>query len=336
VSSPLATQLLAVLERYPFEPAEARASLQPLDHLPRVRAIRERLASREGGRATVKSPKKPIPNDAELDEAAHAILLRLELRLGLLGEGAAAREDALLQRIYDAPRDDAPRAVYADWLSELGDPRGEFITLSLARRSVSRMKALLKLHKRLWLVADKLAHLRTVSFDRGFVVAGRGQLEAEGAFSTLEQLESLDDRPFALDVTAGRWLRRVAPLDWSTLARLGHSGVPLALEHVGVECFPAPTQADLDAVVAGPGLPSLARIDVVSPHTDQRREQPVFEAVLSRGRPTLRAFGVRCTEDQISDWARWFEGEPRVQELHLGLGRSWLRYPEPPLLVLER
>ena len=27
----------------------------------------------------------------------------------------------------------APRAVFADWLSERGDPRGEFITIQLAR-----------------------------------------------------------------------------------------------------------------------------------------------------------------------------------------------------------
>ena len=28
-----------------------------------------------------------------------------------------------------APDDDGPRMVYADWLMELGDPRGEFIAI---------------------------------------------------------------------------------------------------------------------------------------------------------------------------------------------------------------
>ena len=36
-------------------------------------------------------------------------------------------DDAFLQAIRDAPDDDAPRLIYADWLDERGDPRGEFI-----------------------------------------------------------------------------------------------------------------------------------------------------------------------------------------------------------------
>jgi uncharacterized protein (TIGR02996 family) len=38
-------------------------------------------------------------------------------------------EEALLAAVFAAPADDAPRLVYADWLSERADPRGEFITL---------------------------------------------------------------------------------------------------------------------------------------------------------------------------------------------------------------
>lgn len=38
-------------------------------------------------------------------------------------------EDAFLRSIAEMPEDDAPRLVYADWLEERGDPRGEFIRL---------------------------------------------------------------------------------------------------------------------------------------------------------------------------------------------------------------
>ena len=44
-----------------------------------------------------------------------------------------AGETELLAEIYAAPDDDAPRLVYADWLQERGDPRGEFIALQLER-----------------------------------------------------------------------------------------------------------------------------------------------------------------------------------------------------------
>ena len=37
--------------------------------------------------------------------------------------------EASLQAIIANPVDDAPRLIYADWLEERGDPRGEFIRL---------------------------------------------------------------------------------------------------------------------------------------------------------------------------------------------------------------
>ena len=41
-------------------------------------------------------------------------------------------EAELLAAVYAAPDDDGPRLVYADWLLERGDPRGEFIALQFA------------------------------------------------------------------------------------------------------------------------------------------------------------------------------------------------------------
>lgn len=40
--------------------------------------------------------------------------------------------EAFLQRIRAYPDDDAPRLIFADWLDERGDPRGEFIRVQLA------------------------------------------------------------------------------------------------------------------------------------------------------------------------------------------------------------
>lgn len=65
-----------------------------------------------------------------------------------------AHERALLAAIIDNPDDDAPRAVYADWLTEKGDPRGEFITLQLAARPTAKQRAradeLLDKYKKEW------------------------------------------------------------------------------------------------------------------------------------------------------------------------------------------
>jgi len=37
--------------------------------------------------------------------------------------------DSLLAAVYESRDDDAPRLVYADWLTDQGDPRGEFIQI---------------------------------------------------------------------------------------------------------------------------------------------------------------------------------------------------------------
>jgi uncharacterized protein (TIGR02996 family) len=68
---------------------------------------------------------------------------------------------AFLQNIRQQPHDDAPRLIFADWLEERGDPRGEFIRLQCLRSSftigdahklslVEQEQALLKRHRGRW------------------------------------------------------------------------------------------------------------------------------------------------------------------------------------------
>ncbi|MGV3624922.1 MAG: TIGR02996 domain-containing protein [Archangium sp.] len=62
--------------------------------------------------------------------------------------------DALFQAVVDDIDSDVPRLIYADHLTEQGDPRGEFITLQCTpektRRQQLREKALLKRHGEHW------------------------------------------------------------------------------------------------------------------------------------------------------------------------------------------
>jgi uncharacterized protein (TIGR02996 family) len=48
------------------------------------------------------------------------------------------QEEAFLRAIIDHPADDAPRLIYADWLDERGDPRGEFIRVLCALAEVPK------------------------------------------------------------------------------------------------------------------------------------------------------------------------------------------------------
>jgi carbon storage regulator CsrA len=92
-------------------------------------------------------------------------------------------EVGLLEAIRAAPADEVPRLIYADWLEEQGDPRGEFIRVQCAlaqlpqgdpRRSAraERERALGDEHGQTWR-SDLPPVLRHQPFVRGFVeVAG--------------------------------------------------------------------------------------------------------------------------------------------------------------------
>ncbi len=95
--------------------------------------------------------------------------------------------DSLYAAVWAAPDDDAPRLVLADFLSERGDPRGEFISLQLARHANTldaagkkREKELLKRHKKQWLgPIAPLIQLHNLRFERGFLVTCQLEPNAE-------------------------------------------------------------------------------------------------------------------------------------------------------------
>lgn len=112
---------------------------------------------------------------------------------------------ALWQAVYDAPDDDAPRAVLADVLQERGDPRGELIALQLqehrgdASAEVSaRAARLVEQWGEQWLgalcaiteyAALERGCLHQITFKNSARLKNRDELLADPAFSTVEQID---------------------------------------------------------------------------------------------------------------------------------------------------
>lgn len=145
----------------------------------------------------------------EPDAAEKALEDELVRRLEPLG-AAAATAEGFLAAIYANPADDTPRLVYADWLLERNDPRGELITLQFRRRDgqsspaeLAREQALLKRHGRAWLgaLAPVISFGKGYSrstFERGFlsvadIILSVGKklepLWTNPAWATVERLE---------------------------------------------------------------------------------------------------------------------------------------------------
>jgi uncharacterized protein (TIGR02996 family) len=122
-------------------------------------------------------PPPPSP-DAREREILDAIGVGLRIEHERTGRKTA--ED-FLREIWSAPLEDAPRAVFADWLLERGDARGELIVLQLRRAGgsvdaagIKRERALLADRARAWMgPLEPAVHSTAFRFERGFLAACR-------------------------------------------------------------------------------------------------------------------------------------------------------------------
>lgn len=146
----------------------------------------------------------------------------------------------LLEAIRQHPEDDGARAVYADYLTEKSDPRGELITLQLARGSTpptpeqeKREMALLRKNARRWL--GELNHILGsmlgltvrpwqgwgMCFARGFLTATRisgskpkiKALTNHPDLATVEHIQFADDHVPFLNAESLRSLRSLSTED---------------------------------------------------------------------------------------------------------------------------
>jgi uncharacterized protein (TIGR02996 family) len=64
-------------------------------------------------------------------------------------------EAAFLRAIANAPEDDAPRLIYADWLEERGDPRAEYVRLELELHHIDERDSVRRLELELRHIDDR-------------------------------------------------------------------------------------------------------------------------------------------------------------------------------------
>lgn len=97
--------------------------------------------------------------------------------------------DDFLVEIGRKPDDDALKAVFADWLLERGDPRGELMALQLkphrTDEDLSREALLLKANVRSWLPDEVLINLvpSSIVFEKGVFAAARVSVRSQSALT---------------------------------------------------------------------------------------------------------------------------------------------------------
>ncbi|MDQ3339472.1 MAG: TIGR02996 domain-containing protein [Myxococcota bacterium] len=236
----------------------------------------------------------------------------------------AARGAALLAKIYEEPHDLDARAVYGDWLTEQGDPRGELIALQLARDLMSheldvsysqhplpaRERVLLRTHQSVW-VGPLGALLSDIVFERGFpyrgVLARQVPLAALAIpeISTLASLgaftnEAADGRLLATRAFHG--LRAVIGIGWVAFEGLATAPTTPAIRavrisrHTDEELLPSRFE----------GLSSTWPLERL--HLQTSREPPETERVLAFMRMPLvrRLQALRTSNDRPQAFVQGF------------------------------
>jgi uncharacterized protein (TIGR02996 family) len=217
-------RLVARAEKWPTLWRENR-ELNP----PEIESLGQRLAKllpelRRGADAIP-------PLDEEARAAVTALVATLAQKVNLAAVSAAQTEESLLAGVWRDPDADAPRLVYADWLQERDDPRGELMTLQFARAAgtltraqAAREKALLAEFTLRWLgpLATELTK-KGLQWERGFVSAGqakRGVLDDKAAWATLRAVHGGVPASDATNVPLLRVVTGVTNLHVRTLATL--------------------------------------------------------------------------------------------------------------------
>ena len=230
------------------------------------RAARKERAARLRAGIAAAFPPGPL---AQLDARSRArveAIAAVATRADDTDRADAVAEAALLAAIYADPAADAPRAVYADWLLERGDPRGELIALQLHDRDRERVAALIAAHTPRLL--GSLARYAThPEFERGFVARCRIRVDPppDPAWATVHTITGAVP---ATDAAPMPLLHTALGLDHAALAHLAGLASPPPIERLGVAGGMLPGgllgSAGTAAIAAFSRLrlPTLRRLDI--------------------------------------------------------------------------
>lgn len=187
-----------------------------------------------------------------------------------------ATERDLIAQIAEDPASDGPRLALADFYAVHEDPRGELMSIQLARHPLgahkTRLAKLLRAHgaRMVGSLVDIL-DVNSLKFERGRLVScrtafrdghQRGTTRGNPLWATVEELDT--DDPFLVADEAMRSLRTVRGLRVGAFALLCRTSRPLPLETVEIHGHLALGGPDERAAIAHSRvLPQLRRLRFV-------------------------------------------------------------------------
>jgi uncharacterized protein (TIGR02996 family) len=191
-------------------------------------------------------------------------------------------EAEAIDAVVANPDDDGPRLVYADWLLERGDPRGELIQLQCRRRrrapdrnAMQRERELLKAHRREWLGPLHEFVKGKAELVRGFLdeleLGGSAkllELRLDPRLRTVRSLGFVGSPPAVQEgIVTGPspgLLRRLTQIDGRIIPALAVHDPPLVVDEI-LRCHIYGGDP-LSVIATGRGLPLLRRAVFIADH----------------------------------------------------------------------
>ena len=170
--------------------------------------------------------------------------------------------DDFLSDIAANPDDDELKAVFADWLVERGDPRGEFMASQLKRErsdeDLSREALLSRTHMRQWLPDEVLINLvpSSIVFEKGVFAGARVSVRSASALTASlphpvwSTVRALANAPLELTARC-RVLEELTEVDELALVGLARAAAPALprLRTLGVTGTPMGLARALEAPI---------------------------------------------------------------------------------------
>lgn len=353
----VADMLLELIDSPPFRrshPSLYRRIFQALTHIDDPRAKQRILDLADSYRGTRRTAPFGHPGLRELHACADHFELRKEapplpdaaaalcsrLREHLAGSRERRRRTRaegaeLLLAIYADPSNTEARLIYADFLQELGDPRGELIALQCAREAepaaqpTRRERDLIKTYGRLWMGAIEPVVLKSgFAYRRGFLGVCRykaelvehRQLVERPEWSTVEALDvaahiyATGAAPLLLSQHMNA-LRRVVGLSLHDLEILDAHPDSLPWTHIGVRSWSA-TRLPLQT------LPALSELDLTGAFLNQYDASWAHDRIdVLLGQPLIQRLEALALPASPPTWRSWLQAAseycPRLQRLDL-------------------
>ena len=249
-----------------------------------------------------------------------------------ISEGAA-----LLQAVYEAPDDDSKRLVYADWLSEQGDPRGEFIVLQLKRRqgtapkgSATRERELLTEHWRNWLGGLSYLPRKGLGFEGGFLDTARPGSRPDPAhveWSTCTTIDLSDARLFGTALTrfaSGPYLPSMRRILGLRAAGEGNNAIDLAGAPLAKRLEVLGFSTDVSPADPAPVIPELSQFSALRElwWFDPHRPLNALESVL-RNPVSARLEEFRAVNDYGDVFSLRRDAAGRLSVMTITLALKW-------------